>query len=361
VGQRSIINKLTKLNLLFPIPLRLGNSSKNMNKKIFIGLIAVVVVIISIISITALYLAIVTPAQLQHDQNEVTQKINSEMQILKNVSTPYVYAGNPVGYVIDFENGAKFYFAGDTALTYDMKFVVGDYYKVDAAFLPIGDVYTMGPDSAAFAASVINPEGLKVVVPIHYGKTSCPMVNADVNDFTDSLIKYGVQAEPAIFALGEEKDILGIKVLFLGGASWLFTTPNGNRIFVDPSMQFNGAILERFKDVSQFERVDLVLLTHAHFDHMSVQDIQQWSKAYDPIFVAPYELGVLLSGYIDSPVLSINAGGKMSMVEWRKTSFDPKRYEKFEGMTFHLVHAFHSSVMTPAGVNSFAADQYIME
>jgi len=34
------------------------------------------------------------------------------------------------------------------------------------AFLPIGDVYTMGPEQAAIACALI---GVKEVVPMHYG------------------------------------------------------------------------------------------------------------------------------------------------------------------------------------------------
>lgn len=126
-----------------------------MDKKIY----AIGMTVVLVISVVALYLAISGPQKLGISFQEMIQRIGNEIQVLNNKSTPYIYTGNPVGYVIEFENGAKFYFAGDTALTYDMKFVAGDYYKADVAFLPIGDVYTMGVDSAAFAASVINPEG----------------------------------------------------------------------------------------------------------------------------------------------------------------------------------------------------------
>ena len=328
-----------------------------MDKKIY----AIGMAVVLVISVVALYSAISGPQKLETTLQEVIQRIGNEIQVLNNKSTPYIYTGNPVGYVIEFENGAKFYFAGDTALTYDMKFVAGDYYKADVAFLPIGDVYTMGADSAAFAASVINPEGLDYVVPIHYGETSCPMVNADINEFSAALNKYSVKAQPLIFEVGEEKEIMGVKVLFLGGSSWFFVSPTGVRFFIDPSMQFNLSLLDKHRDLAQFERVDLILLTHAHFDHMSVDDMQKWSKAYDPIIVAPYELGIWLSAYVESPILSINAGGTMSEREWGLTSFDPKRYERIKNITFHLVHALHSSVATPAGVSASAADQYILE
>ncbi len=56
------------------------------------------------------------------------------------------YGGNPMGFVIE-SNDKNFYYAGDTALTYDMK-LIGNYRKIDFAFLPIGDNFTMGIDNA---------------------------------------------------------------------------------------------------------------------------------------------------------------------------------------------------------------------
>ncbi len=76
------------------------------------------------------------------------------------------YGGEPVGYIVKFSNGKTFYHAGDTGVFGDMK-LIGEYYDVDTAFIPIGGSYTMGPKEAAFAVdSLIKP---KRVVPIHYG------------------------------------------------------------------------------------------------------------------------------------------------------------------------------------------------
>jgi len=63
------------------------------------------------------------------------------------------YAGNPMGFVIE-SNSGNFYYAGDTALTYDMK-LIGEYRKLDFAFLPIGDNFTMGVDNAIIASDFI--------------------------------------------------------------------------------------------------------------------------------------------------------------------------------------------------------------
>ncbi|MGI4805230.1 MAG: metal-dependent hydrolase [Janthinobacterium lividum] len=72
------------------------------------------------------------------------------------------YGGNPAGYVI-YADGKKIYIAGDTALTYDMKLLEDE--NLDAAFLPIGDNYTMGVDDAVKAAGYIN---CKNIIGVHF-------------------------------------------------------------------------------------------------------------------------------------------------------------------------------------------------
>jgi len=55
-----------------------------------------------------------------------------------------VYLGEPLGFVVTFENGLTVYLAGDTALFGDMR-LIGELYAPDIAFLPIGDRFTMDP------------------------------------------------------------------------------------------------------------------------------------------------------------------------------------------------------------------------
>ncbi|MCW3077269.1 MAG: metal-dependent hydrolase [Bacteroidetes bacterium] len=73
------------------------------------------------------------------------------------------YGGNPMGFVIESAHG-NFYYAGDTALTYDMK-LIGEYRQIDFAFLPIGDNFTMGIDNAIIACDFINCSD---IIGMHY-------------------------------------------------------------------------------------------------------------------------------------------------------------------------------------------------
>ncbi|MDP2386374.1 MAG: metal-dependent hydrolase [Bacteroidota bacterium] len=71
--------------------------------------------------------------------------------------------GNPMGFIVESVEG-NFYYAGDTALTYDMK-LIGEYRTIKFAFLPIGDNFTMGPENAMIASDFIH---CKDIIGMHY-------------------------------------------------------------------------------------------------------------------------------------------------------------------------------------------------
>lgn len=63
--------------------------------------------------------------------------------------------GGPCGGFVIWDDNQCFYFAGDTALTMDMKLIPQTCPKLDFAILPIGDNFTMGYEDAVLAASFI--------------------------------------------------------------------------------------------------------------------------------------------------------------------------------------------------------------
>ena len=73
------------------------------------------------------------------------------------------YGGNPGGFIVSSDAG-NFYYAGDTALTYDMK-LIPMWTKLDFAVLPIGDNFTMGYEDAAIAAEFIQCDK---IIGVHY-------------------------------------------------------------------------------------------------------------------------------------------------------------------------------------------------
>ena len=76
-----------------------------------------------------------------------------------------IEGGEPAGYVVEFENGLRIYFAGDTCVFGDMK-IIAEIYQPELIFLPIGDHFTMGPVEAAYACRLMNA---RKVIPMHYG------------------------------------------------------------------------------------------------------------------------------------------------------------------------------------------------
>jgi len=86
------------------------------------------------------------------------------------------YMGQPCGIVLHL-GGKTVYHCGDTGLFSDMK-LLGEIYKPDIACIPIGDLYTMGPELATRAAEFI---GAKIAIPIHY--RTFPVLRQDASGF----------------------------------------------------------------------------------------------------------------------------------------------------------------------------------
>ncbi len=74
------------------------------------------------------------------------------------------YGGNPGGFVVWNEENS-FYFAGDTALTLDMKLIPMTCPNLDFAILPIGDNFTMGYEDAVIAAQFVKCDK---IIGCHY-------------------------------------------------------------------------------------------------------------------------------------------------------------------------------------------------
>ncbi|HTN20939.1 MAG TPA: metal-dependent hydrolase [Pelobium sp.] len=73
------------------------------------------------------------------------------------------YGGTAAGFMIQ-TGGKTLYYAGDTALTQDMK-LTGELFNIDYAFLPIGDNFTMGISDAIIACDFIK---CKNIIAMHY-------------------------------------------------------------------------------------------------------------------------------------------------------------------------------------------------
>jgi L-ascorbate metabolism protein UlaG (beta-lactamase superfamily) len=128
----------------------------------------------------------ITMTHAEHSSEMVLKDVNG-----KNISYA---AGEPVGFIVQMENGFKIYHMGDTAVFGDMKFI-GEYYKPDLVLVPIGGHYVMDPKDAAYAIKeLIKP---KMAWPMHYA--SNPFLKGTPAEFKAALGQTSVQvidAEP---------------------------------------------------------------------------------------------------------------------------------------------------------------------
>jgi L-ascorbate metabolism protein UlaG (beta-lactamase superfamily) len=105
------------------------------------------------------------------------------------------YGGNPCGFLITTNDGKKIYDAADTGLFGDMRLIGEE--RLDLAILPIGDNFTMGPDDAVRAVTMLQP---RKVVPIHYN--TWPLIAQDAAAWAKRL-RTETKAEPVVLKPGE--------------------------------------------------------------------------------------------------------------------------------------------------------------
>lgn len=103
------------------------------------------------------------------------------------------YGGVPGGFLLKLAD-ARVYFACDTGLFLDMKLIGSG--GLDLAVLPIGDLYTMGPDDSIDAIKLLNP---KRVAPCHYN--TFPAIAQDAAAWAER-VRSHTAAEPIVLEPG---------------------------------------------------------------------------------------------------------------------------------------------------------------
>ena len=104
------------------------------------------------------------------------------------------YGGNPSGFLIQ-TSSATVYFACDTGLFGDMQLIGAR--GIDVAVLPIGDLFTMGPDDALEAVKLIRP---KQVIPSHFN--TWPPIAQDAEKWA-ARVRQETKANPIVLKPGE--------------------------------------------------------------------------------------------------------------------------------------------------------------
>lgn len=90
--------------------------------------------------------------------------------------------GEPVGFIVEMENGFKVWHMGDTGVFGDMR-LIGEMYRPDVVLLPIGNHFVMSPQDAAMAMrDMVKP---RYAIPIHYGTT--PQLRGTPQEFIGAM------------------------------------------------------------------------------------------------------------------------------------------------------------------------------
>lgn len=108
-----------------------------------------------------------------------------------------LYGGSASGYIVKLPGGYTFYHSGDTALFSDMQ-LLGEMYRPELAFLPIGDLFTMDPQQAARACRFL---GVRRVIPIHWG--TFPLLTGTPEKLRKALGDQGIACEMVTLKPGE--------------------------------------------------------------------------------------------------------------------------------------------------------------
>ncbi|HKD44395.1 MAG TPA: metal-dependent hydrolase [Candidatus Angelobacter sp.] len=100
----------------------------------------------------------------------------------------------------------------------------------------------------------------------------------------------------------------GIKLTWLGHATFLIETPSGRKVLVDPWVMNNPMTPANRK---QLDKIDVMLCTHGHGDHIG--DAVELVKQHNPKAVGVYELCVWLNKKGAQQILPMNKGGSQQV------------------------------------------------
>ena len=134
----------------------------------------------------------------------------------------------------------------------------------------------------------------------------------------------------AVFFLTEVASAAQVELLWLGHSTTRIISTTGKVIVIDPFLKKNPKTPEKYKDLKALGKVDLILVTHGHFDH--TRDLGELARLTDAIVVGNWEYVNQLRrlGVIDiDKSIPMNKGGTVTPLG--------------RDVKIHMVPAEHSS------------------
>ena len=113
--------------------------------------------------------------------------------------------------------------------------------------------------------------------------------------------------------------LLGTRITWLGHATVLIQTAKGTRLLIDPFITGNPSYP---KDFVLPEKIDYILATHGHADHIS--DLVPVAAKHDSTVVAIYELATYLTKKGVANTIGMNLGGSVQLGEVAATMVEAK-------------------------------------
>jgi L-ascorbate metabolism protein UlaG (beta-lactamase superfamily) len=103
-------------------------------------------------------------------------------------------------------------------------------------------------------------------------------------------------------------DTRGTKLTWLGHGTFQVETSEGKTLLIDPWVDGNPACPDSLK---QFDKIDAMLITHAHFDHIG--DAVALAQKHKPTVVAIWETAQWLGSKGVENTIDMNKGGTVSV------------------------------------------------